>query len=280
MVGKQDPLLSNNLRVKINYMTRGKRIDRILVERGLAEDLESAKRLVMAGRVLSRGELILNPSQMAENSQDITLTKLPEFVSRGGEKLQAVFDLYPVVVEGLICADIGASTGGFTDCLLKHGAKRIYAIDVGYGILDWRLRNDNRVMILERTNARFLTELPEPINLFTADLSFISLRKVLPVACGWFFPAGGEAVVLIKPQFEATREESARGGGVIRDPAIHRRILREVLGEAVQGGYCVNGLIQSPLLGSKGNTEFLTWLGFPADEGVADPSEELIASLF
>ena len=261
-------------------MAKRKRVDQVLVERELANNLDEAKRLVMAGKVRSRDQLVMNASQIIDNPLDITLSKDPEFVSRGGDKLQAAFNHFPISVMDQVCADIGASTGGFTDCLIKNGANLIYAIDVGYGILDWRLRNDERVVVLERTNARTMVILPEPISFFSADVSFISLNKILPVAANWYHPTGGEAVVLIKPQFEATREEAARGAGVIEDPTIHQRILTEVLGDAETNGYQVKGLIQSPLLGPEGNVEFLAWLGYPRQGDSRTLVESFISPIF
>ena len=261
-------------------MAKKKRVDQVLVERGLANSLDEAKRLVMAGKVLSRNQKVMNASQIVDKPLDITLSKEREFVSRGGEKLQAAFNQFPISVKDQLCADIGASTGGFTDCLLKNGARLVYAIDVGYGILDWRLRNDERVAVLERTNARTLADLPEPISFFSADVSFISLNKILPGASKWYGPGGGEAVILIKPQFEATREEAARGAGVIEDPAIHQRILTEVLGEAELNGYLMNGLIRSPLLGPEGNVEFLAWLDYTHKEDSQFLAESFISPLF
>jgi 23S rRNA (cytidine1920-2'-O)/16S rRNA (cytidine1409-2'-O)-methyltransferase len=261
-------------------MPKKMRVDQILVERGLAENLESAKRLVMAGKVLFCDQIVIKASQKIENPLEISLKQDRPFVSRGGEKLQAALDHFQITLDGKICADIGASTGGFTDCLLKQGSKRVYAVDVGYGILDWRLRNDDRVVVLERTNARSLHQLPEPIDFITADVSFISLSKILPNSVKWFSPQGGQGVILIKPQFEATREESARGAGVIQDPAIHQRVLSEVLEVAVAEGYQVNGLIRSPLLGPEGNVEFLAWLEFPGGLDSSDQISVYISPLF
>lgn len=179
---------------------------------------------------------------------------------------------FAIDVQARTCADVGASTGGFTDCLLQHGAARVFAIDVGKGILHWKLRTDPRVVVLEDTNARFLETLPEPVSLVTIDASFISLKTLLPTAKRWFMPAqpwlnegdvqpGRQAIIaLVKPQFEAGRKQAARGAGVIRDPAIHRQVLVEVLEFAQFQGFGVRGLIKSPLLGPKGNTEFLAWL--------------------
>lgn len=250
--------------VKIGYMPNKMRIDQALVDRGLAEDLDVAKRLVMSGKVLYRDQIVIEASRKVENPLDISLKQASRFVSRGGEKLQAALDEFQISLVGKICADIGSSTGGFTDCLLKGGARRVFAVDVGYGVIDWGLRNDERVVVMERTNARSLQKLPEPIDFLVMDVSFISLTKIFPISVGWFSNQEGEGIVLIKPQFEATREESARGAGVIEDPAIHYRVLVEVLEAAVAEGYRLKGLIRSPLLGPDGNTEFLAWLDYPA----------------
>ena len=165
---------------------------------------------------------------------------------------------FPVDVRGRVCADVGASTGGFTDCLLQHGAAKVYAIDVGKGILHWKLRTDPRVVVMEETNARFVESLPEPVSLVTVDASFISLKILLPVVKSW---GRGDVITLIKPQFEAGRKETARNKGVILDPAVHRQVLEDVLAFAQKEGFVVRGLIRSPLTGPKGNIEFLAWLG-------------------
>src|SRR6185369_894119 len=197
----------------------------------------------------------------------LTVDSGPRFVSRGGEKLDAALDAFAFDVTGLICADVGASTGGFTDCLLQRGAAKVYAIDVGKGILHWKLRNDPRVVVMEETNARFVESLPEPVSLVTVDASFISLKILLPVIKKWDFAPGntkeesGDVIALIKPQFEAGRKDVARGDGVIRDPEIHKQVLLDVLSFAQYEGFQIRGLIKSPLLGPKGNVEFLAWLG-------------------
>lgn len=267
-------------RVKIKDMVDKKRVDQALVERGLVEDLETAKRLVMAGKVRHRDQVVMKASQKVADQDELTLIQEPKFASRGGEKLQAAFDYFSVSIQDQICADLGASTGGFTDCLLQHGASKVYAVDVGYGILDWRLRNDPRVIVMERTNARSLASLPEPIDFITADLSFISLTKLLPVIKNWFASEGGESLVLIKPQFEATREEAAEGAGVIYNPEIHQRILTEVLSSAGEVGYQIKGLIRSPLRGPEGNTEFLAWLEFTGAAASAEVIQTAISILF
>jgi 23S rRNA (cytidine1920-2'-O)/16S rRNA (cytidine1409-2'-O)-methyltransferase len=255
------------------------RLDLLLVERGLAESRTLAQRLVMAGQVRVDGQLVLKPSTPVLPGVRLDLDAGPRFVSRGGEKLEAALTAFPIRVEGRICADVGASTGGFTDCLLQHGAARVYAIDVGKGLLHWKLRTDPRVIVMEGTNARFVESLPEPLGLVTIDASFISLKILLPVVKGWTSSSSpapsehplpppllgegeeGEVIALIKPQFEAGRLQSAKGEGVIRDPDIHRRVLEDVLAFAQSEGFAVRGLIRSPLLGPKGNVEFLAWLG-------------------
>ena len=239
------------------------RVDVLLVERGLAESRSQAQRLVMAGQVRANGQLVQKPATSVTPDTLLEVDQGPPFVSRGGEKLEAALASFYLDVHEKVCADVGASTGGFTDCLLQNGAARVYAIDVGHGILHWKLRQDPRVVVMERTNARYLESLPEPVSLTTVDASFISLKILLPVVQGWFPGEGGEVVTLIKPQFEAGREAVSRGEGVIRDPLIHRQVLFEVLEFAQGAGYQAKGLIRSPLLGPKGNAEFLAWLGYP-----------------
>ncbi len=236
----------------------------------MVESRALAQRLVMAGQVRINGQLALKPSQKIDPAARIEIEQTPKYVSRGGEKLAAALDRYPVVVVEKVCADVGASTGGFTDCLLQSGAARVYAIDVGHGILAWKLRQDERVIVMEKTNARFLEQLPEPVELVTLDASFISVKNLLPAILDWFNDQGGQVIVLIKPQFEAGRAEVNRGKGVIRDASVHQRVLSEILAFAVEIGFAVNGLMCSPLLGPKGNHEFLAWLTYPARGPVID----------
>ncbi len=243
------------------------RLDLLLVERGLAESRSKAQAIIMAGQVRVNGQMVdrVSASYLPEVLVEVDMG--PRFVSRGGEKLLGALEAFPIHPAGLTCADVGASTGGFTDCLLQHGALKVYAIDVGKGILHWKLRNDPRVVVMEETNARHVASLPEPVQLVVCDASFISLKILLPVMRKWFsvvdgetLTAGGNLVTLIKPQFEAGRKDTAKGEGVIRDPAVHKRVLLEVLGFAVETGFGLRGLVRSPLLGPKGNTEFLAWL--------------------
>jgi len=271
------------------------RLDLLIVERGLAESRSLAQRLVMAGQVRVNGEIELKPSTNVPPDARLEIDQGARFVSRGGEKLQAALDAFPIAVQGRVCADVGASTGGFTDCLLQHGARRVYAIDVGKGILHWKLRQDPRVVVMEGINARHVEALPEPISLATVDASFISLKILLPVIRNWFpgqldeleagFPQSGNAsvVALIKPQFEAGRSEVARGQGVVRDPQIHHRVLMDVLSFVSQTGYQIQGLIRSPILGPKGNVEFLAWLNLPSVAAIPPDNsglEDLLAPLF
>ena len=235
------------------------RLDVLLVERGLAESRAKAQALIMAGQVRVNDQVALKPATAIDTKSTLTVDHGPRFVSRGGEKLDAALEAFGIEVKGLICADVGASTGGFTDCMLQRGAEKVYAIDVGKGILHWKLRNYPRVVVMEETNARHVESLPEPILFVTVDASFISLKILLPVARKWLAPTG-EIVALIKPQFEAGKKDVARGDGVIRDPEIHRQVLVDVLTFAKEEGFALRGLIKSPLLGPKGNAEFLVRL--------------------
>jgi len=250
------------------------RLDLVMLERRLAESRTAAQRLVMAGQVRVNGEVLIKPSALIADDAQIDVDHGPAYVSRGGEKLQAALEAFALDVRETVCADVGASTGGFTDCLLQRGARRVYAIDVGKGILHWKLRQDPRVVVLEGVNARYLEALPEKIQLATIDVSFISLKNILPAVGGWFAHAAavphdptamphaapGTVIALVKPQFEAGRAEAGRGGGVIRDPQVHRQVLGDILSFAQRQGFWVRGLIRSPLLGVKGNVEFLAWL--------------------
>ena len=256
------------------------RLDLLLVERGLAESRSKAQAMIMAGQVRVDDQVTLKPATGVKSNSVLTVDSGPRFVSRGGEKLDAALEAFGIDVMGFICADVGASTGGFTDCLLQRGAAKVYAIDVGKGILHWKLRNHPKVVVMEKTNARHVGSLPEQVNFVTIDASFISLKILLPVVKNWFAAptplalAGhsphllrkwgeteGGVVSLIKPQFEAGRKDVSRGDGVIRDPEIHRQVLDDVLNFAQDEGFGVKGLVRSPIQGPKGNVEFLAWLG-------------------
>lgn len=251
-------------------MSAKSRIDILMVERGLAESRSQAQRLIMAGQVRLEGQMVHKASEMALSSAHIQVLELPRYVSRGGEKLHAALEAFKIDPTNWVCADVGASTGGFTDCLLQAGARRVYAIDVGKGQIHWRLRKDARVIALENTNARYLTELPEPVDLVVADVSFISLTLILPNMRAWLKP-DGKVVGLIKPQFEAGKAQVGKGG-VVRDRNVHTQVLRRVLGAAEGDRLFPVGLIQSPLKGPKGNLEFLVYL-------MPDPSERSMDGL-
>ena len=235
------------------------RLDLVLVEQGLAATREQARARILAGDVAVAGQTVAKPGTLVPLAADIALRAAAAFVSRGGVKLAHALDRFGVAVQGRVALDAGASTGGFTDCLLQRGAARVYAVDVGYGQLDWRLRQDARVVVMERVNLRALTALPEPIDLATLDLSFISLRLVLePVRA--LLGDEGELVALVKPQFEAGRGQVGRGG-VVRDAAIHERVLVDLLTWVTEQGFVVRDLTASPLRGPAGNVEFLVHLG-------------------
>jgi len=261
------------------------RLDILLVERALAESRNRAQRLIMAGQVRVNGQPVLKSSAKFDRDSGIEIDEGARFISRGGEKLAAALEHFPVEIKGKICADVGASTGGFTDCLLQNNARHVYAVDVGYGILHWKIRQDPRVTVMEETNARYLESLPEPVEIITVDVSFISLKKLLPNFRNWypvetqerneaFERSGNHLIALIKPQFEAGRLEASRSRGVIRSQAVHRQVLNDVLLFALQSGYRVNGLLASPLSGPKGNKEFLAWLNpqeSPPDDDCREP---------
>jgi 23S rRNA (cytidine1920-2'-O)/16S rRNA (cytidine1409-2'-O)-methyltransferase len=231
-----------------------KRLDVLLVERGLAESRSQAQALVLAGRVPG----FEKPGTQVDESAEVAVEQPPRFVSRGGEKLEHALTVLAVDVAGLDCLDVGASTGGFTDCLLQRGAARVIALDVGYGQLDTRIRVDERVTVLERTNARHLEKLPFAPELVTCDVSFISVRTVLPPVLALAKP-GWQALVLVKPQFEAGRKDVPRGG-VVRDPEVHERVLVEVAQAALGWGAETRAVVDSGLPGPKGNREFFLFL--------------------
>lgn len=248
------------------------RLDVLLAERGLVESRSLAQKLILAGEVRVDGEVVVEPARKVPLSVELTVASGPKFVSRGGEKLEPALAAFGLAeLDGRVCADVGASTGGFTDCLLQHGASKVYALDVGYGILHWNLRNDPRVVVMERTNARHVESLPEAPGLVTIDASFISLRILLPVVKDWFESSDGMVIALIKPQFEAGREEVSKGEGVIHDPRVHRQVLEDVLAFSQALGFSIQGLVKSSLKGPKGNIEFLVHLKWPGVGGNFDP---------
>ncbi|MBC8000950.1 MAG: TlyA family RNA methyltransferase [Opitutaceae bacterium] len=241
------------------------RVDQVLVERGICESREKARRAVLAGQVRVNGQRASKPSDPVKTTDDVTIDQPEKYVSRGGLKLEHGLAHFQLNVSGQTAIDLGASTGGFTDCLLQAGAARVFAVDVGHGQLAWKLRQDPRVVVMEKTNARSLTASHFstaylPCDLVVADCSFISLKKILPAAIA-LLGSPGRILALVKPQFEAGRAEADKGAGVIKDPAIHARVLRE-LKEFVEHetALCWRGETESPLMGPAGNKEFLILL--------------------
>ncbi len=234
------------------------RLDQLLVQRGLAESRERAQRLILAGLVTVAGRAGIKPGDRIAPDAEVAVAGRERHVSRGGLKLEAALRAFSIVPGGLLCADIGASTGGFTDCLLQAGAARVFAVDVGRSRLHERLRDDPRVVLVEQCNARELApgRLPAPPAFFAVDVSFISLSRILAPLAGVAAP-GAQMVALVKPQFEAGRADVSRGRGVIRDPLIHARVLAEVAAAALSAGWHPLGLIPSPIEGGSGNREFL-----------------------
>lgn len=237
------------------------RLDVLVTTLGLCESREQAQRLILAGEVSVKGQVISKPGTKVEESLPITVRNKPRYVSRGGLKLEGALKAFPVPAEGKVCLDIGSSTGGFTDCLLQHGALRVHAVDVGTNQLVWKLRNDPRVIVKEQFNARYMTpeDLGEKVQLIVSDVSFISLTKILPAAYACL-QEGGDMLVLIKPQFELQPEDIGPGG-IVRDPALHERAIekiRQFVQNELQREWC--GVADSPITGMEGNKEFLAWL--------------------
>ncbi len=253
-----------------------KRLDVLVFERGLTDSRERAKTSIMAGLVFVNGQKETSPGRSISDDAEIVIhgNNLP-YVSRGGFKLEKALKVFPVVVQNKICLDCGASTGGFTDVLLQNGARKVYAVDVGYGQLAWKLRNDPRVVCMERTNIRYVskTDITESVSLAVSDVSFISLRLVLPVLYDLMTPTG-DLICLIKPQFEAGRESVGKHG-VVRDSAVHEKVLSEFIQYASNAGFSINGLDYSPIRGPEGNIEYLAWLGKDIVESHANISFDL-----
>ena len=242
-------------------MANKTRLDVLLVERGLQETRQKAQATIMSGLVYVAGQKVDKPGTAVLNDAPIEVRgNALKYVSRGGLKLEKAMETFPIALSGNICADIGASTGGFTDCMLQNGASKVYAVDVGYGQLAWKLRSDERVVCMERTNARYLTheQIPDELNFASVDVSFISLKLILPPLCG-LLKDGGHVSCLVKPQFEAGREKVGKKG-VVRDPAVHLEVLENFLIHAKESGFTVLGLTFSPIRGPEGNIEYLGYL--------------------
>jgi 23S rRNA (cytidine1920-2'-O)/16S rRNA (cytidine1409-2'-O)-methyltransferase len=238
------------------------RLDLLLVERGLAESREKAQRAIMAGGVLVAGQRFDKPGTKVPADAPVTVEAADRYVGRGGHKMEGALTSFGIDPRGWVCLDVGASTGGFTDCLLQHGAARVYAVDVGHSQLDWKIRSEPKVVAIERFNCRFLSEneVPELVDFLVSDVSFISLTLILPAALARV-RVGGMAVVLIKPQFELRREEVGRGG-VVRDSQLHLRAVERIRDwVATQPGLEWRAVIESPIRGGDGNLEFLAWIG-------------------
>lgn len=253
-----------------------KRVDLLLTERGLADSRQKAQALIMAGQVYIGERRCDKPGLTLEEEAPLEVRGGLRYVSRGGLKLEKAMSCFPISLTGKTAADIGASTGGFTDCMLQNGARRVYAVDVGYGQLAWSIRNDPRVVCLERTNARYLTteQIPEPLEFASIDVSFISLGLILPALRPLMAP-GGEVAALVKPQFEAGRDKVGKKG-VVRDRLVHREVLEHFLGHAEQADFSVLGLDFSPIRGPEGNIEYLGFLRVGAGERFGGGLDELV----
>jgi 23S rRNA (cytidine1920-2'-O)/16S rRNA (cytidine1409-2'-O)-methyltransferase len=251
------------------------RLDVLMVRRGLAATRARAQAMVLAGEVLVDGQPAQKPGMKVALESQLAATESMPYVGRGGFKLAAALDAFGVDPAGRMCADVGASTGGFCDVLLQRGARHVYAIDVGYGQLDWRLRQNSRVTLLERTNARYLEALATPVSLVTVDVSFISLKLILPAVQGWL-SAPWDVIALVKPQFEAGRKQVGKGG-IVAEPAVHREVLADILGWSSKHAMHPAGLIRSPIAGASGNQEFLIWLSWKVETDF--DSESAIAGI-
>lgn len=254
-----------------------KRLDILLVERELVESRQRAQALILAGKVEVQGTASIKAGSLVDEGAQITIREPLKYVSRGGYKLEGALSSFAVDPSGKICADVGASTGGFTDVLLQRGAARIYALDVGYGQIAWKLRTDPRVIVMDRLNARYLDSLPEVIDLATIDVSFISLTQILP-AVKLILAPRGETIALVKPQFEAGRAEVGKGG-IVRDESVHRAVMDKIARYAVRNDWDVLGMYRSPIQGAGGNAEFFIHLGSAPSQHEPD-LELIIQNLF
>ena len=242
-------------------MKNKKRLDVVMVERGLAESRQKAQAVIMAGQVFVDDQKVDKAGAPVTEGQNVEIRgKTLPYVSRGGLKLEKAMQVFPITLADKTCMDVGASTGGFTDCMLQNGAKRVYSVDVGYGQLAWSLRTHPQVVCMERTNARYLTreQIPDPLNFFSVDVSFISLNLILP-ALRPLMQETGEGVCLVKPQFEAGKDKVGKKG-VVRDPAVHLEVLEHFLEHAAHAGFSVKDITFSPIRGPEGNIEYLGYL--------------------
>lgn len=255
------------------------RLDIVLTERGLVDSRHKAQALIMAGQVYVNGQKADKAGFGVDEKAEVEVRgQTLAYVSRGGLKLEKAMKTWPITLNGTICGDIGASTGGFTDCMLQNGAVRVYSVDVGYGQLAWSLRSDERVVCLERTNARYLTheQVPDELDFASVDVSFISLKLILPALRG-LLKSDGQVVCLIKPQFEAGKEKVGKKG-VVRDPAVHLEVLEHFLEHAKEADFTVKDITFSPIKGPEGNIEYLGWLSAGAGEDYAGDLKALVAA--
>ena len=251
------------------------RLVELLLEKGHCDSLEIAKKVILAGEVRVNGEVVDKAGSTVPIDSELSLKTSNKLVGRGGLKLEGALKNFNLDVQGIVCADVGSSTGGFTQVLLNAGATKVYAIDVGYGELDWKLRSDARVCVMERTNARYLDSLPEPIKFVSIDVSFISLDKILPAVKKWIDPQA-KIVCLVKPQFEAAKSLVGEGG-IVKNPETHRAVLMNVIEMSVKIGFQVLGLMPSPIKGAKGNVEFLLLLEDDKGIKVGQDIEKLVS---
>ena len=237
-----------------------RRLDNLLLERGIVQSRERAKGLILSGDVRVNGNPVNKVGTLIDENAEIEITKDIPYVSRGGLKLEKAIKEFNINVKDKVAIDVGASTGGFTDCLIQYGAKKVYAVDVGYGQLAWKLRNDPRVVIIERKNVRYIkpSDIGEPVDIATIDVSFISLKLVLPVVKN-LLKENGEIIALIKPQFEVGRGEVGKGG-IVREKEQHEKVISEIKSFAIDSGFKVLNVTKSPIAGQKGNVEFLIYL--------------------
>ena len=254
-----------------------KRLDVLVWERGLSDSRQRAQAVIMSGQVYVQGQKATKAGQAVDEDAEIEVRgQTLRYVSRGGLKLEKAMETWPITLNGAVCGDIGASTGGFTDCMLQNGAVKVYAVDVGYGQLAWSLRSDERVVCLERTNARYLThaEVPDELDFASVDVSFISLKLILPALRGLLKPTG-QVVCLVKPQFEAGKDKVGKKG-VVRDPAVHLEVLEHFLDHAREAGFTVKDITFSPIRGPEGNIEYLGFLSADGGEGYTGDLSALV----
>ncbi len=248
-------------------MANKKRLDQLLVDKQLVENIEKAQRIITSGLVKVNDEVSDKPGVLIQIESNIIIKETKQYVGRGALKILPVIEKFAIVLQDKICADVGSSTGGFTEVLLQKGAQKVYAIDVGYGELDWKLRKDPRVVVMERTNARYLNSLPDKIDFVTIDVSFISLKQIIPSVLKWI-NQDAHIFAMVKPQFEAEKTDVGEGG-IITDPVVHRKVIFDMLNWVSSQNLSVRGLAKAGIEGSKGNQEFFLWLSSQYNESIS-----------